>query len=641
MRTLKYKIRIYMYQITCILVTAILIIILYLQLLNEQRWAYENATVIFSHLEQVLAENEQELSEIQEEYRQTCLHNAETIARLIEGNPELLTDIEELKKIARSVEVDEIHIFDSTGRIYSGTHPEHYNNTFYSDEQMMFFLPLLEDKTLKLVQDITPTTTTGVLMQYSALWSNNQEFIVQVGMAPVNIMKVTEKHELSHLFSLFRVSAEATYYAINVENGEIIGSSDLKYVGKNFSEIGLNLSDIKENSSGFHTIIEGKHSFCVFKKIGSNYIGQVILSRSLYQRIPSTMLSIIICLTVVILILINTVIGYLNKYVVNKIDDINEKLKSIAVGNLDEIVDVQSSIEFAELSNYINIMVKSLLENNRKMSYVLSKTNTHIGTYEFNPNMKKVRFTEYIPKIFSLTLEEMEILSSDTYQFQAFLDTLRKYPLPDEPGIYQVKDQYIRLEEIRNQGDIFGVAIDVTTEIMKRREIETERDLDSLTGLYNRRGLDIKLARLFSNPDLLGHSAIIMIDADGLKQINDTYGHDKGDIYIKKIAQLIHNFGVKNSIASRQGGDEFVLFLYHYETEKELLETIETLKYVQNHHSAHLDENLNVPLRFSLGYCLTKECTDYQKLLKQADEKMYKNKLERKHQINTQPNVLS
>ena len=80
--------------------------------------------------------------------------------------------------------------------------------------------------------------------------------------------------------------------------------------------------------------------------------------------------------------------------------------------------------------------------------------------------------------------------------------------------------------------------------------------------------------KLFAEHDKLGYSAIVMIDADGLKGINDNYGHEKGDIYLKKIANIINNYGIAGSVASRQGGDEYVLFLYGYDSEEELLRAI-------------------------------------------------------------------
>lgn len=633
MKTLKKLISGYMYRVTFVVVAVILVLLLYIQVSTEQRRAYEDADRTFMRIEAVLEENQQELAEIQEEYKQTCLHNAETVARIIEGDPDVLDDVEELKKIAESVEIDEIHIFDNTGRIFTGTHPQYFELTFDSGEQMMFFKPMLEDKSLKLVQDITPNTAEEKPMQYSAVWSYNGEFIVQVGMEPVNVLKETKKNELSYIFSMFRVDPDVDFYAIDAESGEIVGSTNLETVGLNSSEIGIDLSSIQNDEDGFHMLVNGQHSFCVFKKIGANYIGRAIPSSTLYQRVPTTAIWIFISLLIVAFFLAKAVVRYMDRYVVMKINDVNEKLKSIADGNLEENVDIQSSVEFAELSNYVNSMVKSLLDNNKKMSYVLSKTNMHIGTYEYGIHTKKVRYTEEIPKILSVDNDRMEQLASDSNKFVTFLEEIKGHPIPNEQGIYQQENRYIRLEEIKNKDEVFGVAVDVTAEITKRREIEKERDVDMLTGLYNRRGLDMKLAELFSEPESLGQSAIFMIDADGLKGINDTYGHEKGDIYLKKIGQVIADVGTKSSIASRQGGDEFVLFLYGYDSEEELANVIGDLEYMQSNSFAALDKEINVPLRFSLGYCLVKEETDYQALLKEADRRMYQNKMERKKEM--------
>lgn len=73
-----------------------------------------------------------------------------------------------------------------------------------------------------------------------------------------------------------------------------------------------------------------------------------------------------------------------------------------------------------------------------------------------------------------------------------------------------------------------------------------------------------------------------------------------------------------------------MLFLYEYGSRDELEKTIQTLEYIQNQSTVHLDDNINVPVRFSLGYSIAKGNADWQELLKEADEKMYSNKLERK-----------
>ena len=66
----------------------------------------------------------------------------------------------------------------------------------------------------------------------------------------------------------------------------------------------------------------------------------------------------------------------------------------------------------------------------------------------------------------------------------------------------------------------------------------------------------------------------------------------------------------------------------------ELQNTLRTLEYIQTHSTVRLGEDLNVPLRFSLGYALLDGTADTQRLFKEADERMYANKRERKQQNN-------
>jgi diguanylate cyclase (GGDEF)-like protein len=126
---------------------------------------------------------------------------------------------------------------------------------------------------------------------------------------------------------------------------------------------------------------------------------------------------------------------------------------------------------------------------------------------------------------------------------------------------------------------------------------------------------------------------MVMIDSDGLKEINDKYGHEKGDIYLKKTGEALKQIGSRKSVAARQGGDEFVVFLYEYETEKELLNVIKDLEDTQKNTVAKIDEDFTVEVKFSFGYEVEKNPKDYKLMLKAADERMYENKRLRKGKV--------
>ena len=73
-----------------------------------------------------------------------------------------------------------------------------------------------------------------------------------------------------------------------------------------------------------------------------------------------------------------------------------------------------------------------------------------------------------------------------------------------------------------------GLAEDVTAAVLERKRIEHERDHDILTGLYNRQAFNRVCTALFAAPERMGVAALMMMDLDNLKHINDTYGHDWG-----------------------------------------------------------------------------------------------------------------
>lgn len=117
----------------------------------------------------------------------------------------------------------------------------------------------------------------------------------------------------------------------------------------------------------------------------------------------------------------------------------------------------------------------------------------------------------------------------------------------------------------------------MTTTVLEQQRIEHERDYDTLTGLYRRRAFDRACDALFQQPEKLGCAALLMMDLDNLKQINDTYGHDWGDQYIRQTGQCFAANTPANTICSRLSGDEFLIFFYGYQDQAQLRAQLELL----------------------------------------------------------------
>ena len=164
----------------------------------------------------------------------------------------------------------------------------------------------------------------------------------------------------------------------------------------------------------------------------------------------------------------------------------------------------------------------------------------------------------------------------------------------------------------------------IVTDISERKQMEDKMEYlsyhDQLTGLYNRRFFIEELIRL----DVEGNLplTIIMGDINGLKLVNDSFGHVIGDELIKKVVEIMSKGCRNNDIISRIGGDEFVILLPKtdiYEAEK-IVKRIKALS---------LKENLSsVEISISFGYETKKnEEEDIQDIFKKAEDNMYKKKL--------------
>ena len=100
---------------------------------------------------------------------------------------------------------------------------------------------------------------------------------------------------------------------------------------------------------------------------------------------------------------------------------------------------------------------------------------------------------------------------------------------------------------------------DLTRDQQALEEQRRQAEQDDLTGLLNRRGGDRRLRAALEKMALSGPVAVIICDADGLKQINDVYGHATGDVALVSLARRLRGAVRAGDDVARMGGDEFIV----------------------------------------------------------------------------------
>lgn len=149
---------------------------------------------------------------------------------------------------------------------------------------------------------------------------------------------------------------------------------------------------------------------------------------------------------------------------------------------------------------------------------------------------------------------------------------------------------------------------------------------DSTTGFKNRNAYDLDLHNLTVRNKCEGIGIIVM-DINGLKEVNDRLGHICGDDYIKLVAQAVREHKTSNMVAYRTGGDEFVLFIQHA-NEQEIKDFIkECCIKVQKQ---EMYDNMRCSVACGYSIFDEKRDTDLEEAIKRADDNMYKEKRRQK-----------
>ena len=164
-------------------------------------------------------------------------------------------------------------------------------------------------------------------------------------------------------------------------------------------------------------------------------------------------------------------------------------------------------------------------------------------------------------------------------------------------------------------------------------EIKNKANKDHLTGLYNRRYL-FNIGNEIYNDCKTNNKvfAIAILDIDNFKRINDTYGHDIGDIALKEVAVILNKNISSNGLISRLGGEEFCICFYNRNED----EVKELLEYIRKDFEKNVIEIKDIQLKYtiSIGYSFDFGI-NIDEMIRNADEYLYEAKKDGRNIIKT------
>ncbi len=250
----------------------------------DQRFM-SSANSMTLQIESFIENNETEKAALQDSLKEDYISRARSLAYLLEMNPSVQEDYYELTKAASLLDIDEINIFDTKGLIAYSTVPDYVGFSIYSGGQIAFFEPMMTDKSLELCQDMTPNTKDGKLIMYAAVWRQDGDSLVEIGITPEHLLESMKRNDISKVLDKMPHD-ETMYFIYDTEQDLIVASTEEVILGRSNAETTFDLSVSEDVMRKF--MVEGTEYAYVLSDYAPYRIGVCERTADIYKDVSSS-----------------------------------------------------------------------------------------------------------------------------------------------------------------------------------------------------------------------------------------------------------------------------------------------------------------------------------------------------------------
>lgn len=301
--------------------------------------------------------NNSNLAAIKGDSDKSAIRKARVCAYILNLYPGAAKNVNTLYSLTKMLDVDEINVVDGRGFITASTRAQFIGFDMASGKQSGYFMSLL-DRDTELVQELQAISyDRATLMQYAGVRRTDAPGFIQIGYFPQRVVEAMRVADIKNLAAGFRIGAGGEIFVC--KNGIIESINDASWLSKPAHEYGVNIKEHKAGQS-FTANIGGFEKLCIFKEFqGYTIVGTLPVNEMFTSR-NSTAVELVVFNLILFGVVFALISWLVQRVVISGIYSMNNSLKKITEGNLDEVVQVKTNEEFISLSNGINSTVKAL-----------------------------------------------------------------------------------------------------------------------------------------------------------------------------------------------------------------------------------------------------------------------------------------
>ena len=291
------------------------------------------------------------------------------------------------------------------------------------------------------------------------------------------------------------------------------------------------------------------------------------------------------------------------------------------------------------LFNLINDMILGILGVTYSTIFILE--NNELSIKASNTHNKNIKLTS--AELFNISNEKEFIINSEkairqSGDGQVNIHSIMGIPIElREKFIGYILVEHKILNFMTNELKVFlksianQIAIIIENSLLYR-QLENITQRDPLLGIYNRKFFFDFLNKVIKNNEV-DKFAIVMVDIDNFKKVNDTFGHQFGDEVLKNTTKIIERWKDETDIVARYGGEELIMYISNFQNNESVFNKVEIIRNELENSKVNFHGMCkNVTASFGIAF-YPEERRDINKLIKLADDLLYECKKQGKNKV--------
>lgn len=234
----KKRTALYLVFLTIVILGLLMGILYMIHIRINRENAYQASELLIDQIKHVVEENDDKVRSLTASLKDDYVTRAKAVSYILDNHPKLERRITELAWLTNLFSIDEIHLFNADGKLFSGTKPAFYGDNLTTSKTFGPFAKMLTEKNFTMCQSILEDNYTNKQMMYAVCWNDAHKRLCMVGVEPMRLMNELATTQMDAVIKEFPTYEGIEIIVADDATDKIVGATTPSLIGKTLEDAG-------------------------------------------------------------------------------------------------------------------------------------------------------------------------------------------------------------------------------------------------------------------------------------------------------------------------------------------------------------------------------------------------------------------